>query len=89
LEERCVVALLRVSQWLASEEKTLRLLTAKKICRDHFRREWEQLTSSRITNSTPRHNEEEIRRIFVALDDPRVDPRIALALSVQTRVWAK
>ena len=80
--ERCVVALLQVSQWLASEEKTLRPLTAKKTWREHFRREWEQLTSSRITRSTPRHNEEEIRRIFAALHDPRVDPRIALALEL-------
>ena len=80
--ERCVVALLQVSQWLASEEKTLRPLTAKKTWREQFRREWEQLTSSRITRSTPRHNEEEIRRIFAALDDPRVDPRIALALEL-------
>ncbi|MGH7618563.1 MAG: hypothetical protein ACREPM_15190, partial [Gemmatimonadaceae bacterium] len=80
--ERCLVILLQVSQWLASEEKTLRPLTARKTWREHFRREWQQLTSTRITRSTPRHSEDEIRRIFAALDQPRVDPRIALALEL-------
>lgn len=30
----------------------------------------------------PRHTEEEFRRIFAALDDPRVDPRIRLAIEL-------
>lgn len=80
--ERCLVVLLQVSQWLTSEEKALRPLTARKTWREHFRREWQQLTSTRIARSTPRHSEDEIRRIFAALDDPRVDPRVALALEL-------
>ncbi len=80
--ERCVVTLLQVSQWLASEERITSGLVLKKAWREQLRREWEQYTASRITKSTPRHSEDEIRRIFAALDDPRVDPRIALALEL-------
>ena len=80
--ERCVVTLLQVSQWLASEERIASGLVLKKAWREQLRREWEQYTASRITKSTPRHSEDEIRRIFAALDDPRVDPRIALALEL-------
>ena len=80
--ERCVVILFQVSQWLAGEERIARALVLKKGWRDQLRREWEQLTASRITRSTPRHSEEEIRLIFAALDKPGVDPRIALALEL-------
>jgi hypothetical protein len=80
--ERCVVVLLQVSQWLAAEERIARPLVMKKAWRDQLRREWEQYTASRITKSTPRHSEDEIRRIFATLDHPDVDPRIALALQL-------
>lgn len=80
--ERCVVVLYQVSQWLAGEEKIARALVLKKGWRDQLRREWEQLTASRIARSTPRHSEEEIRLIFSALEKPEVDPRIALALEL-------
>src|SRR5205814_1802669 len=68
--ERCVVVLLQVSQWLAAEERITRPLVMKKAWREQLRREWEQFTASRITKSTPRHSEDEIRRIFAALDHP-------------------
>lgn len=80
--ERCVVVLIQVSQWLAGEERIARALVMKKGWRDQLRREWEQYTGSRITKSTPRHSEEEIRKIFAALDHPDVDPRIALAIEL-------
>lgn len=80
--ERCVVVLLQVSQWLAGEERITRALVMKKGWRDQLRREWEQYTGSRITKSTPRHSEEEIRKIFGALEHPDVDPRMALALEL-------
>ena len=80
--ERCVVMLFQVSQWLAGEEKISKALVLKKGWRDQLRREWEQLTASRISRSTPRHSEEEISLIFAALDNPEVDPRIALALEL-------
>jgi hypothetical protein len=60
----------------------LRRGVAGKAWREQLRREWEQLTASRITRSTPRHSEEEIRLIFAALDNPEVDPRIALAIEL-------
>jgi hypothetical protein len=80
--ERCVVALIQVSQWLVAEERASRGLVMKKQWRDQLRREWEQFTGTRIEKSTPRHSEAEIRLIFAALSDGRVDPRIALALEL-------
>lgn len=80
--ERCVVILLQVAQWLAVEERIERLVVVKKTRREQMRREWEQLTGSRIAGSTPRHSEDEIRRIFASLDDPKADPRIALVLEL-------
>lgn len=80
--ERCVVILLQVSQWLAAEERTTRSVVVKKTWREQLRREWEQLTTERITKSTPRHSEAEIRRIFGALGKETVDPRIALAIEL-------
>lgn len=80
--ERCVVVLLQVSQWLAAEERIPRAIVMKKAWREQLRREWEQFTASRITKSTPRHSEDEIRQIFSAIDHPDVDPRMALALEL-------
>jgi hypothetical protein len=80
--ERCVVALIQVSQWLVAEERATRGLVMKKQWRDQFRREWEQFTGTRIEKSTPRHSEAEIRRLFATLDNEKVDPRIALALEL-------
>jgi integrase len=80
--ERCVVILLQVAQWLAVEERIDRPLVVRKTWREQMRREWEQLTATRITRSTPRHSEEEIRRIFAHLYHPEVDPRIALAIEL-------
>jgi hypothetical protein len=80
--ERCVVILLQVAQWLAVEERIDRAVAVRRTWREQMRREWEQLTSSRIGSHTPRHSEEEIRRIFASLDHPDVDPRIALAVEL-------
>ena len=80
--ERCVVVLLQVSQWLAAEERVMRAVVIKKAWREQLRREWEQYTASRIAKSTPRHSEEEIRRMFAVLEHPDADPRIALALQL-------
>jgi hypothetical protein len=80
--ERCVVLLLQVSQWLAAEERISRAIVMKKAWREQLRREWEQYTGSRISKSTPRHSEEEIRLIFSALGHAAVDPRIALAVEL-------
>lgn len=74
--------LLQTSLWLAAEERIARAIVTKKAWREQLQREWEQLTSTRIVRSTPRHSEEEIRLIFGALDHPDVDPRIALALEL-------
>lgn len=80
--ERCVVVLLQVSQWLAAEERITRAILIKKAWREQLRREWEQYTSSRITKSTPRHSEDEIRRMFAVLEHPDADPRVALVLQL-------
>lgn len=80
--ERCVVLFLQVNQWLAVEEKIGRAVAVRKSWREQMRREWEQLTASRITRRAPRHSEAEIALIFSALDNPEVDPRIALAIEL-------
>jgi hypothetical protein len=80
--ERCVVIFLQVNTWLAIEEKIDRVVPVKKTWREQMRREWEQLTSTRIVESDLRHTEAEIRAIFAALHHEDVDPRIALAVEL-------
>ncbi len=80
--ERCVVILLQVAQWLAVEVRIDRAVAVRRTWREQMRREWEQLTSTRISSNTPRHSEDEIRRIFASLDHPDVDVRIALAIEL-------
>lgn len=80
--ERCIVILLQVDQWLAVEERIDRAVAVRRTWREQMRREWEQLTATKIRSRTPRHTEEEIRRIFASLDHPDVDPRIALAIEL-------
>jgi hypothetical protein len=80
--ERCVVIFLQVNTWLAIEEKIDRVVTVKKTWREQMRREWEQLTNTRIVESDLRHTEEEIAAIFAALHHKDVDPRIALAVEL-------
>ena len=51
--------------------------------RKRLKEEWAQRTGERRTRpNRPRHSEEEYRRIFAALSDPRVDPRIRLAIEL-------
>ncbi len=80
--EHCVAVFLQVSHWLAVEDLTGRVVRVKKTWREQMRREWEQITSTRINRKAPRHTEEEIAKIFAALADDRVDPRIALAVEL-------
>lgn len=80
--ERCVVILLQVSNWLFLEEKIERAVPARKTWREQMRREWKQLTSAPIVQKDLRHTEEEIARIFAALNHEHVDPRIALAVEL-------
>ncbi|HYW11198.1 MAG TPA: hypothetical protein VE871_04550, partial [Longimicrobium sp.] len=47
-----------------------------------MRREWEQLTNTRIVAEDLRHTEDEIAKIFAALTSEDVDPRIALAVEL-------
>jgi hypothetical protein len=45
--------------------------------------EWGQRTGKRGARPhRPRHSKEEYRRIFAAINDPRVDPRIRLAIEL-------
>jgi hypothetical protein len=51
--------------------------------RRRLKDEWAQRTGEQQSRPyRPRHTEEEFRRIFVALNDPRVDPRIRLAIEL-------
>jgi hypothetical protein len=48
--------------------------------RDTLRLEWTEETGQRRTRKQPRHTPAEYRKIFAALTDERVDPRIATAI---------
>jgi hypothetical protein len=48
--------------------------------RENLRLEWSEETGQRRRKSQPRHTPAEYRKIFAALNDPRVDPRIATAI---------
>jgi hypothetical protein len=48
--------------------------------RENLRREWTEETGQRRTKKQPRHTPAEYRKIFAALTDERVDPRIATAI---------
>ena len=80
--ERCVVIFLQVNRWLTGKGLTKRVVPVKKTWREQLRQEWEQLTGSRITRNVPQHSADEIAKIFSALSDDRVDPRVALAVEL-------
>jgi hypothetical protein len=82
--EGIIDALYSVASWLREEQH---IPSDAAHPAHHWRKrlkdEWAQRTGERRTRpNRPRHSEEEYRRIFAALADPRVDPRIRLAIEL-------
>lgn len=82
--EQIVDAVFSVSSWLREE---LRIASDAARPPDGWRKklreEWAQRTGDPIRRPRrPRHTVDEFRRIFAALGDPRVDPRIRLAIEL-------
>jgi hypothetical protein len=82
--EGVVDAIYSVAAWLR-EEQLLPPDAARAPTqwRKTLKEEWAQRTGKRRSRPhRPRHSAEEYRRIFAAITDPRVDPRIRLAIEL-------
>lgn len=82
--EMIVDSLYSVASWLREESRIAPDAARRP---DGWRRrlkaEWESRTGEQLGRPyRPRHTEQEFRRIFKALDDPRVDPRMRLAIEL-------
>jgi hypothetical protein len=82
--EMMIDSLFSVAAWLREESRIPSdAARPPENWRRRLKEEWELRTGERQTRPyRPRHTEEEFRRIFVALDDARVDPRIRLAIEL-------
>jgi hypothetical protein len=82
--ELLVDAIYSVAAWLRAEDKipaTAAIAPAR--WRERLHSEWATQTDTPIKRpANPRHTPEEFRQILAALTDPRVDPRIALAIEL-------
>ena len=82
--EGIIDALYSVASWLREEDHIpCDAAHPPHNWRKRLKEEWAQRTGERHTRpNRPRHSEEEYRQIFAALSDPRVDPRIRLAIEL-------
>ena len=82
--EGIVDAIYSVAAWLREEQLIATdVARAPAQWRKALKEEWAQRTGERRTRPhRPRHSVEEYRRIFASVDDPRVDPRIRLAIEL-------
>ncbi|HEY4129391.1 MAG TPA: hypothetical protein VGM50_02185 [Gemmatimonadaceae bacterium] len=82
--EQIVDALYSVSSWLREESRIAPdAARPPDGWRKRLREEWAQRTGDPLHRPhRPRHSVDEFRRIFAALNDPRVDPRIRLAIEI-------
>jgi hypothetical protein len=82
--EQIVDAIFSVSSWLREESRIASdAARPPDGWRKRLREEWAQRTGDPLHRpNRPRHSAEEFRRIFAALNDPRVDPRIRLAIEL-------
>jgi len=82
--ERLVDAIFSVASWLREENRIpADASRPPERWRKRLKEEWELRTGEQLRKPfRPRHTPEEFRRIFAALSDPRVDPRIRLAIEI-------
>jgi hypothetical protein len=84
IAEQLVDAIFSVGSWLR-EESHIAPDSARPPdgWRKRLREEWAQRTDEQLHRPhRPRHTVDEFRRIFAALNDPQVDPRIRLAIEL-------
>lgn len=81
--EVTVDALYSVASWLREEGELPpdALLPIPK-WRAKLKTDWEQITETSVAPDRPRHTDDEMRRLFRHMHDPRVDPRFALAFDL-------
>jgi hypothetical protein len=84
IAEQLVDALFSVSSWLREEARIASdAARPPDGWRKRLRDEWAQRTGDALHRpNRPRYTVDEFRRIFAALNDPRVDPRIRLAIEL-------
>jgi hypothetical protein len=84
IAEQLVDAIFSVASWLREESHIAPdVARPPDGWRKHLREEWAQRTGEQLHRPhRPRHTVDEFRRIFAALNDPRVDPRIRLAIEL-------
>src|SRR5678815_3503930 len=82
--EGIVDAIFSVAAWLREEHLIPPdAARAPAQWRKALKEEWAQRTGERRTRPhRPRHSVDEYRRIFASVGDPRVDPRIRLAIEL-------
>lgn len=82
--EQIVDAIFSVASWLREESHIAPdVARPPDGWRKRLREEWAQRTDEQPHRPhRPRHSVDEFRRIFAALNDPRVDPRIRLAIEL-------
>ena len=84
VSEQIVDAIFSVASWLREESHIAPdVARPPDGWRKRLREEWSQRTDEQLHRPhRPRHTVDEFRRIFAALNDPRVDPRIRLAIEL-------
>lgn len=84
VSEQIVDAIFSVASWLREESHIAPdVARPPDGWRKRLREEWSQRTDEQLHRPhRPRHTVDEFRRIFAALNDPRVDPRIRLAIEI-------
>lgn len=82
--EQLVDAVFSVGSWLREESHIAPdVARPPDGWRKRLREEWAQRTDEQLRRPhRPRHTVDEFRKIFAALNDPRVDPRIRLAIEL-------
>ena len=82
--EMMIDSILSIAAWLREESRIPPdAARSPEGWRRRLKEEWALRTGEQHKRPyRPRHTEEEFRRIFGALDDPRVDPRIRLAIEL-------
>jgi hypothetical protein len=82
--ENFVDAIYSVAAWLRAEHHIPSdAARPPELWRKRLKDEWTQRTGERpVSPHRPRHTEAEYRRLFAVLTDPRVDPRLRLAIEL-------
>jgi hypothetical protein len=78
--EVTIDGLYSVASWLR-DQQLLRsdILLSPKTWRSRLKEDWAKIVGQQVEPQRPRHTHEDMRKLFAAARDPRVDPRLGLA----------